>query len=142
MKLKKVEIHKYKSFESEQKFGLNDTILVGMNESGETATLEAIAKTNYFQDGKQFKFNLTHDYPRKEKKKIDKSGENPKAITCTYEIPQWLIDKISEDVGRNVFKSKEFSITTKFSNPNRTFGGISADLKKFLQRLMNYLNKY
>ncbi len=34
MKLKKVEIHKYKSFESEQKFELTDgiTILVGMNE--------------------------------------------------------------------------------------------------------------
>lgn len=31
MKLKKVEIHKYKSFESEQKFGLNDTIF-GWNE--------------------------------------------------------------------------------------------------------------
>jgi predicted ATP-dependent endonuclease of OLD family len=134
MKLKKVEIHKYKSFESEQKFELNDgiTILVGMNESGKTATLEAIAKTNYFQDDKQFKFNLTHDYPRKEKKKIDKSGENPKAVTCTYEIPQWLIDKISEDVGQNVLKSKEFSITARFSNSNRTFGGITADLKKFI----------
>lgn len=135
MKLKKVEIHKYKSFETEQKFDLNDgvTILVGMNESGKTATLEAIAKTNYFQDDKQFKFNITHDYPRKEKKKIDKSGENPKAVTCTYEIPEWLIEKISNDVGLNVLKSKEFSITTQYSNSDRTFGGINADKKKFIE---------
>lgn len=47
MKLKKVVIHKYKSFESEQHFSLEDdiTILVGMNESGKTSALEAIAKT-------------------------------------------------------------------------------------------------
>ncbi len=134
MKLKKVEIQKYKSFESEQKFELNDgiTILVGMNESGKTATLEAIAKTNYFQDDKQFKFNLTHDYPRKEKKQVDKSGENPKAVTCTYEIPQWLVDEISKDVGLNVLKSNIFSITSKFNNSKRTFVGVTADLKKFI----------
>jgi predicted ATP-dependent endonuclease of OLD family len=134
MKLKKVEIHKYKSFETEQGFELNDgiTILVGMNESGKTATLESIAKTNYFQKDKQFEFNLTHDYPRKEKKKVDKSGENPKAITCTYEISENLLQEISDDLGLNVFKSKEFSITSKFSNSNRTFGNISADKTKFI----------
>jgi len=134
MKLKKVEIHKYKSFETEQEFDLNDgiTILVGMNESGKTATLETIAKTNYFQEDTQFKFNLTHDYPRKEKKKVDKSGENPKAVTCTYEISDLLLEKISEDVGLNVFKSKEFSVTSKFSNSNRTFSKITADKKKFI----------
>lgn len=134
MKLINVEIHKYKSFETNQKFDLDKdiTILVGMNESGKTSALEAIAKTNYFQDDDLFKFNLTHDYPRKEKKKIDKSGDNPKAITCTYEIPKWLIEKISEDIGNGVLKSKEFSITTKFRNSSRTFGGLSADFNKFI----------
>ena len=88
MKLKKIEIHKYKSFEEKQSFDVeNDiTILVGMNESGKTASLEAIAKTNYFQDDESFKFNVTHDYPRKEKKKMDKSGIDPEAITCTYRL--------------------------------------------------------
>ena len=62
MKLKKVEIKKYKSFENSQEFEIeNDiTILVGMNESGKTSILEAIAKTNYFQDDESFKFNTTH----------------------------------------------------------------------------------
>ena len=70
MKLKKVAIHKYKCFESEQSFDVEDdvTVLVGMNESGKTSVLEAVAKTNYFQDDSEFKFNLTHDFPRKEKK--------------------------------------------------------------------------
>ena len=142
MILKNVVIHKYKSFESDQVFDLNEdiTILVGMNESGKTASLEAIAKTNYFQNDDQFKFNLTHDYPRKEKKKIDKSGTNPKAITCTYEISDALLEKIDQDVGKKVLKSKEFSITTKYNNQERTFSKIRADKKKFISFKTKQLN--
>ncbi len=135
MKLKKVVVHKYKCFESDQKFELDKkvTVLVGMNESGKTSALEAIAKTNYFQDDKQFKFNRTHDYPRKEKKKIDKSGQNPDAITCTYEIPHWLLQEIADDVGKGILESEEFSITTKFDG-EKVFGNIPANNKKFIQQ--------
>ena len=67
MKLTRVQIHKYKLFENDQTFNVeNDiTVLVGMNESGKTAALEAMAKSNYFQDDNQFKFSLIHDYSRK-----------------------------------------------------------------------------
>jgi recombinational DNA repair ATPase RecF len=72
MKLKEVKIHKYKSFETAQKFELEEdiTVLVGMNESGKTSALESLAKTHYFQEDEDFKFNATHDYPRKDKKRI------------------------------------------------------------------------
>lgn len=134
MKLLKTVIHKYKSFETDQEFDLNKdiTILVGMNESGKTSALEAIAKTNYFQEDEQFKFNLTHDYPRKEKKKIDKSGENPKSITCTYQIEDWLLSKISDDIGLAVLKNSTFSVTTKYKNDGRTIGNLTVDKKKFI----------
>lgn len=108
------------------------TILVGMNESGKTSALEAIAKTNYFQDDVQFEFNLTHDYPRKEKKAIDKSGENPKAITCTYKIDEGLLKNITVDIGSNVLKSAAFSISTRYKN-DRLIGGLTADKKKFIE---------
>lgn len=51
MKLTAVKIHKYKCIETEQSFNIDSdiTVLVGMNESGKTSVLEAIAKTNYFQ---------------------------------------------------------------------------------------------
>jgi len=134
MKLIKAIIHKYKSFETDQEFELNKdiTILVGMNESGKTSALEAIAKTNYFQEDEQFKFNLTHDFPRKEKKKIDKSGENPKAITCTYEIEDWLLKNISDDIGKDALKNTTFSITTKYNSGGRTIGNLTVDNKKFI----------
>src|SRR5450759_4931217 len=99
MKLKEVTIFKYKCIEKQQCFEIDDqiTILVGMNESGKTSILEALAKTNYFQDDTTFKYNVTHDYPRKEKKALDKSGDNPIAVSCKYELPKNLIDKITHD---------------------------------------------
>jgi predicted ATP-binding protein involved in virulence len=133
MKLTKVEVHKYKSFSEKQEFEVdkNITILVGMNESGKTSALEVIAKTNYFQDDNAFKFSLTHDYPRKEKKKIDKSGETPKAITCYYQFEDKLLKEIEADLGKGVIESKDFSVTTNYNNgDNWSIGTI--DKKKFI----------
>ena len=133
MKLKEVTINKYKSFESAQNFDLeNDiTILVGMNESGKTSALEAIAKTRYFQNDENFKFNATHDYPRKDKKRMEKNSENPAAITCTYEIDNNLLLSIEREMGKGILKSTTFSVTTKYDN-TRTIN-ISADAKKFIE---------
>lgn len=133
MKLKKVDIHKYKSVSDEQEFLVEDdiTILVGMNESGKTSALEVVAKTNYFQPDEQFKFSLTHDYPRKEKKKVDKTGIDPQAVTCYYEIDDNLFEQIENEIGKGVLISKEFSNTTKYSNGN-TWSGVTVDRKKFV----------
>lgn len=133
MKLLSVKIHKYKCIETEQSFNIeNDiTVLVGMNESGKTSALEAIAKTNYFQKDNNFLFNTTHDYPRKEKKKLDKSGENPEAITCTYSVSQSLKKLIAKDIGQDVFLADSFNYTTKFSN-NHLFGHFEVDFRKFI----------
>ena len=140
MKLKEITIHKYKSFESEQKFDLeNDiTILVGMNESGKTSALEAIAKTHYFQDDESFKFNATHDYPRKDKKRMEKNEENPEAITCVYEIDSNLQQSIEKEMGKGILKSTIFSVTIKYNN-GKTIN-ISVDTKKFIEFKTKELN--
>lgn len=140
MKLKKVEIKKYKSFEDPQKFEIEDdiTILVGMNESGKTSALEAIAKTNYFQDDESFKFNITHDYPRRQKKKMEKSGITPEAVICTYEIDSNLINEIESDLGKDTLESTEFSITTKYDNKN-TWSIIKINRKKFIENITGKL---
>jgi len=135
MILKKVTIHKYKCIENEQVFDVQDdiTVLVGMNESGKTSILEALAKTNYFQNDKKFKFNTTHDYPRKWKKNIDKSGEDPDAITCVYEVTDELKRKIENDLGKGVFSQATISITQKFSNGS-AWGAVQADISKFVEQ--------
>jgi predicted ATPase len=132
--LKKVTVHKYKSYLDDQSFEVADkiTVLVGKNESGKTAALEALAKTNYFTDDDSFKFNTVHDYPRMEKKKFDKSGDEGEAITCEFEISDELLDQIEADLGKDVFTARVFSECSKYKG-NDTIGGISADLSKFLE---------
>ncbi len=132
--LKEVTIHKYKSIETDQTFSIDNdvTILVGMNESGKTSALEAIAKTNYFQNDNAFEFNTTYDYPRKEKKKMDKSKDNPKAITLKFFISDKLKEQINNDIGNNVFTIKEFTRTTKYDN-SHTVGNIKVDYSKFVE---------
>ena len=135
MKLINLTVHKYKCIETEQQFKIEDdiTILVGMNESGKTSVLEALAKSNYFQEDKKFKYNATHDYPRKEKKALDKSKEDPNAITAEYEISDALISQIAKDLGKDVFTTKKFKISSKFSN-GRSFAGVVCDKIKFIEQ--------
>ncbi len=133
MKLKEVKIHKYKSFETSQKFELEEdiTVLVGMNESGKTSALESLAKTHYFQKDEDFKFNPTHDYPRKDKKRMEKANENPEAITCTYEIDDNLHKAIEKELGEGILISKSFTVTSKYDNSKSI--GLSVNTKKFIE---------
>lgn len=140
MKLINATIHKYKSIESDQEFKVEDdiTVLVGMNESGKTSVLEAIAKTKYFQNDKKFKFSMTHDYPRREKKKADKSGEDKKAITCTYRITKSVKLYAAALLGDGVLVADTVNITTKYSG-NRTLDFKESDIEKFVTNKTNQL---
>ena len=87
IKLVKADIERYKCIEKEQSFNVEEdiTVLVGMNESGKTSILEALAKTNYFEEDDKFKFDMTHDFPRKQKKVADKSGDVQTAVVVTLQ---------------------------------------------------------
>ena len=66
MKLTKVRIKNYKCIHDSTEFNIDDiTCLVGKNESGKTAILEALHKFNPFDptDQKPIKFDRPNDYP-------------------------------------------------------------------------------
>jgi AAA15 family ATPase/GTPase len=110
--LKQVTIHKYRSFFAPQTFEVDEkiTVLVGMNESGKTAALQALAKTNYFQEDKQFKVDLTQDYPRKELTKFRRQEEkNQLLIECRYEISGDYFGKLNEELEGGKLKSQAFT---------------------------------
>lgn len=132
--LASVKLDKYKSYETPQSFDVDEkvTVLVGKNESGKTAVLEAIAKTRYFEDDPKFKFDATHDYPRREKKRYDKSGEIARCVTCTYKVSPELLKQIAADVGASTFTDPLFTVTTNYDNKS-FIGGVSADIKSFLK---------
>lgn len=129
MLLKKVTIHKYKSFLTEQTYEVESQItrIVGKNESGKTALLEALAKSNYFEDNTEFKFSKDLDYPRGELTKV--RNENPAAITCEYELSDEDIQKIEDDFESGIIQKQIFSVTSYYDNTRTT--GVSVDFSVF-----------
>ena len=143
IKLKNVVINKYKSFLEKQEIEIEDgvTRIVGKNESGKTALLEAMAKFNYFDPkDKTFTFNSTNDYPRGELKRYQQeySNEDFDVITCTFELSDDLLNQISEDVGKDVFTSKSIIVAKTYNN-SKKFYNISINIKNFIKQfLQNY----
>ena len=132
IRLTNAVIHKYKCIEQEQTFVVEDgiTVLVGMNESGKTSILEALAKSNYFENDANYKFNSTYDYPRRQKKAMDKSGEIPYAVTLKYEIDDSLKHKIELDLGVSLL-ANEFEFTRKYNN-DRVWKVTFVDKEEFI----------
>lgn len=113
MLLKKVFIHKYKNF-SEQEITIEDdiTCIVGKNESGKTAILESIVKTN-----KNNKFDIDIDYPRYELSDIDINNiNNIEAVSCYYILSDTDILEIENEFGKSFLKDKEIKITKCYGN--------------------------
>lgn len=130
MLLKKVTIYKYKSFLTEQSYEVESAItrVVGKNESGKTALLEALAKSNYFENNAGFKFNKDLDYPRSELTKV--RNENPAVLTCEYELSDDIIESIEDDFAAGIVAGKTFSVTTYYDN-SKTTSDISIDFEVF-----------
>jgi len=142
MRLKNVTISKYKSFLTEQDVAIEDgvTRLVGKNESGKTAFLEALAKFNYFDPKDQrFSFDKTHDYPRNELKAYERDNpENDhKVITCTFELDEKLIQTIASDVGDGVFTQTIITISRNYTGV-RIYHDINVNTQAFIE---NFISK-
>lgn len=115
MKLSKVKIFKYKSFLTEQSADIEPDItrVVGKNESGKSALLEAIAKTRYFDEkASAFKFTKDLDYPRSQLIRARK--ENPIAVECEYTLSNDEIKEIEDYFAPGILKYDTFTLQTKY----------------------------
>lgn len=139
MLLKKVTIHKYKGFMTEQTYTVEDQItrIVGKNESGKTALLEALAKSNYFEENPDFQFNKDLDYPRSELIKV--RNQNPYALTCEYELSNEDIENIEDDFAKGIISKQSFSLTSRYDN-TRIITGITANFDVFKDWLIAFFD--
>ncbi|WP_170253823.1 AAA family ATPase [Acetobacterium paludosum] len=90
-------IHQYKCIETEQTFEIEKdiTLLMGKNEAGKTSVLEALAKSNYFDScDSKYAYNPTFDYPRSNKRNLDKTVGSPLAVTLHYHVSAELQEEI------------------------------------------------
>jgi len=144
IQLTKFTIFKYKCIETEQTFEVDPdvTVLVGMNESGKTSILEALAKTNYFQSDKKFTLTATHDYPRKEKKKMEKAGGDAKATLSEFRINEQLMAQICKDVGNNTCEVEVLTRTTFYGDKKNQVSGCTVDLAEFAKHKTKEANVF
>lgn len=136
MILKEAKIYKYKTFEEEQKIQLEEdyTAIVGMNESGKTCLLEAIAKANSYKQ--KLKFNVIDDYPRKFKKALDKSGQNPAAIELIFKFNDEELEMISTFINYH-YTDFEFKYIKNYDNSSKFEIITEIDYIEFLKKTIN-----
>lgn len=90
--------------------------------------LEALAKSNYFENNTEFKFDKDLDYPRSELIKAKK--ENPAVITCEYELSDEDVESVEDDFGEGIISKQAFSLTSYYDN-TRITTGVSVDFNVF-----------
>ena len=114
MKLVKAKVTNFRSVEDSNEFTIgNLTCLVGKNESGKTAILEALYGLNPF---KNFSYNETYDYPRRYSTKFKErhpEGESP-VVETEWELTNEDIGVIKNKFGENAIPSQKIGISAGF----------------------------
>lgn len=123
--LVKAQVWKYKSIEDSTLVTISEavTVLVGKNESGKTAFLEALHKALPLHNDKTFKY--IEDYPRKDYIRYrpkHEAGEFQNVVELTFLINPTLAKKINDEVfdGAEVIaEGLTFTRTTSYSNGSK-----------------------
>jgi predicted ATPase len=135
MRLINARIENYKSIDDTEEFEINQvTCLVGKNEAGKSAILEALYKINPSEPSKQ-KFEEL-DYPRRrlvEDKKASPTGiDKVNVLTTTWELEESDYQKLREAIGEDTIRFQQITIQKDYSG-NSTWGGIQIDEYKVVK---------
>lgn len=112
MKLINVRIKNYKCIEDSNAFSIDDvTCLVGKNESGKSALLEAIEKLNPIDASNAGFHELDFPRRRQSQAKQDNSIESAEALVTTWQLDESDQDALKEQFCINPIKGEPFERT-------------------------------
>lgn len=112
MKLIKTQLRRYRSIEDGGDFDVEPdvTCLVGKNESGKTAVLQAMYKSHAVDKAK---FDIGLDYPSRLTR--EKRGSDEISVSIlTYELDDHDVHAVEEELGKDVLRSRRFSVTAGY----------------------------
>jgi len=137
LKLKKVHITNFRSVEDSREFAVDHTTcLVGKNEAGKTAVLQALASLNP-HDATPFELNKVRDYPRRYLTHYDErhDGKDAVVVRTVWKLSKAEVKEIEDEVGSNVVTGREVTILRRYgsSEPKWT---LSIDYKKAIENLI------
>lgn len=121
MKLAKVKITNFRSIEDSEEFEISDlTCLVGKNEAGKSAVLDALHGLNPYR---AFEYEKIRDYPRRHLSKFDsrhKDGESKVAETI-WTLEESDIEAVENTLGPGVLCRKTVEVTSYIGRSGNTW---------------------
>jgi predicted ATPase len=127
MRLTQVTITNYRCINDSGPVDIGDvTCLVGKNESGKTAFLQALRRLNP-ADGPN-RYDDVMDYPAKgfaHYKKI-RDKHPAEVVNAVFELTEDELTEIEEDFGEGVLRSREFTVSKRYGS-NAAFYSIDVD---------------
>ena len=117
MKLKSVEVRNFKSVDDSTPFDIDEvTCLVGKNEAGKTALLEALYKLNPVEEEKATFEERT--YPRRHlttaRQREGRTSAN--VLRTTWELEDTDVDAMEKRFGKGVIKSRNVIVSKGYDN--------------------------
>ncbi len=123
MKLKKVHIREFRSIWDSNPFEIDRVAcLVGKNEAGKTAILQALYRLNPIAES-DGNFDVTDDYPRSEvenyQEEIANKKRNPaEVVTATFLLDSSEIESIEKEYGVGILEQPEVEVSKGYATNN------------------------
>jgi len=121
MRIKSVRINNFKSIRDSNQFDVADvTCLVGKNESGKTALLQALYRLNPVVPEHGL-YDITEDYPRADveeyRQRVEADSDSHEIVVrADFELDEQEITLIEGDFGTGVLKSPIVSLSKGYAN--------------------------
>lgn len=120
MRLASVQIQRFKSVDDSGSFDIQPdvTALVGKNESGKTAALQALYRVNPVESGYPRGFNALRDYPRGDYNEDEADGNiaDLSPVRATFSLDDADKEAIAERFGPKTLKSDSLTVSRRFDD--------------------------
>ena len=139
MKLKTLQIQNYKCIDDSSKFSLTPvTCLVGKNESGKSAILQALYRLKPVEKEEE-KFDELQEYPRKGLTDYEeiKDAHPANVLTTVWELEENDEKTLQEKFGLSPLKGKIVTVTKGYDN--KRYWTVEVDEQKLLKHYLKQL---
>ncbi len=139
MKLVRVKVENFRSVEDSEEFSIEDlTCLVGKNESGKTAILQAIQAVNPY--GKPATdFDVTQEYPRRFVARFDERhpDKNPLVVSTWWKLTDDSKKVLTDEFGEDAINGDEVCVTKHYNQRSKTWI-LPLDQPKAVRNIINH----
>ena len=124
IKLTRAEVTNFRSIEGTGAFGIEElTCLVGKNEAGKTAVLQALQGLRPYGQA-QTDYDVTKEYPRRHVTKFDQRHPDGTALVVRtwWELDDESAELLTDEFGAEALTSRAFTVDKFYKNKGTTWG--------------------